>query len=68
MSVHTVITCNGYWDGGRMPCRGSFPVDLLRRSDPYDDARRAGWAATEEAGEPDLCPAHTRIERERVTS
>ena len=66
MSVHTVVACNGYWDQGRMPCRGSVTTGAVGGQAAREVAARSGWTWQPPLG--DLCPAHTRIERERTTS
>lgn len=67
MTVHTVISCNGYWDNGRMPCRGSLTTGSAQGGQAARVvAARAGWSWQPPRG--DLCPAHTRIERERASS
>lgn len=70
MTALTVISCDGSWDQGRMPCRGAYPTRETIAQLALDDARDAGWSLAcdraltdyenrDDAG--DLCPARARI-------
>lgn len=58
MSTRVVISCDGTWDHGRMPCRGMFPARSDHRPTAVGEAWRAGWDWRTDVG--DLCPAHAR--------
>lgn len=60
MTARVVISCDGTWDDGRMPCRGAFPTGSTVSTVARALAADAGW--TWRPGRGDLCPAHTRIE------
>jgi hypothetical protein len=65
MSVTVVVSCNGAWDKGRMPCRGAFPATrALSFGSAVKDAIAAGWSETRNGH---LCPAHTRIAGEKAS-
>lgn len=56
MTRRLIVSCDGSWDGGRMPCRGALPVaTMLEPAETY--ARRHGWTVGPDG---DWCPAHSR--------
>lgn len=62
MSARVVVSCDGYWDDGRMPCRGAYPAASDHRPTAIGQAWRHGWEYV--PGVSDLCPAHARIHSE----
>lgn len=62
MSARIVISCDQAWDGGRMPCRAQLPTDTVHADLAYEDAEKAGW--TQDVGNVDACPSHSRIAAE----
>ena len=63
MSLVLTVSCDGYFDDGRMPCRGALSA---HHTVPLMDELRAkatagGWELTVDG---DYCPAHARIRRE----
>lgn len=64
MTARIVVSCDGTWDEGRMPCRGAYPCSDDNPDTAPDEAAAHGWriapyAVLDDLG--DLCPAHVRI-------
>lgn len=57
MTLQYTFSCDGAWDDGKMPCRGSLPAGTTYESTALATAREAGWSLDWNA---DYCPAHTR--------
>lgn len=65
MTARIVVSCDGTWDDGRMPCRGAYPADSDHRGTAIGKAYRAGWDYVAAVG--DLCPAHARQHTETAS-
>lgn len=62
MSVALVVTCDGDWQDGAMPCRGAFPTREATVPAALFAASEAGWSVRLPSGTA-RCPAHTRAAR-----
>lgn len=61
MTARIVISCDGAWDDGRMPCRASLPTRRTNAATATGDAIGRGWRWHSDGRH--LCPAHARSER-----
>lgn len=52
------LSCDGTWDGGRMPCRAALPTRTTIQNVAELVGRQEGWSITTTG---DFCPAHTRL-------
>ena len=59
MTATLIIACQGVWDDGKLPCRGSFSAHTVYADETRARAAAAGW----QVGDVDLCPAHARKAR-----
>jgi hypothetical protein len=70
MTAVLVLSCDGSWDDGRMPCRGALPLGTVGVGQGRYEAARQGWTSNARAFAPrdfrpvDLCPACSRRELE----
>lgn len=65
MTARVVLSCDGTWDGGRMPCRGAYPARTEIPQLAHAEAIAAGWSLDVDG---DLCPAHGRRQAEQQTA
>lgn len=59
MTARIVVSCDGAWDDGRMPCRAAFPSRWRAEHRARGEALAAGWT-TDMTATVDLCPACSR--------
>lgn len=56
MSAKIVISCDGVWDDGKMPCRAFLPTRETDQDVARIESLSIGWT-TDFAADLDLCPA-----------